>query len=315
MGRKKAAISGQLADQDLRLLRVFKSVAEAGGFSAAEVQLNLANSTISNYIADLEKRLGMRLCERGRGGFSLTQQGQTVYEATLELLNALDQFSQRLNRSAQGIYGRLHLAFAEHMLGAHNAFVVEALDLFTRQAPEVNIEITTLSSDEVTTAVLNKQVDIGITVEAQRYHELNAVDLFDEQMLLYCGQQHPLYEQAEKTISPETLRDYRFVESPRLLPGREVHPDMRHWHRHAKAHHQEARATLILSGQYLGLLPEHFVASWGLGNKLRPLMSDTYGYRNSYRAIWPKKTTKDEIIEVFLEALSQARSTATHPPA
>ena len=92
MGRKKAAISGQLADQDLRLLRVFKGVVEAGGFSAAEMQLNLANSTISNYISDLEKRLGMRLCERGRGGFSLTQQGQTVYEATLELLNALDQF-------------------------------------------------------------------------------------------------------------------------------------------------------------------------------------------------------------------------------
>lgn len=308
MGRKKAAISGQLADQDLRLLRVYKGVVEAGGFSAAEMQLNLANSTISNYISDLEKRLGMRLCERGRGGFSLTQQGQTVYEATLELLAALDQFSQKLNRSTQVIYGRLHLAFAEHMLGAHNAFVVEALQLFSQQAPEVNVEISTLGSDEVTTAVLNKQADIGITVETQRYHELNALALFDEQMLLYCGQQHPLYNTVPEELSPEKLREYRFVESPRLLPGREVHPDMRHWQKHAKAHHQEARATLILSGQYLGLLPEHFVSSWGLTERMKPLMNETYGYKNSYRAIWQKKTAKDEIIEVFLDALNQART-------
>ena len=109
MGRKKAAISGQLADVDLRLLRVFRAVVEAGGFSAAEIQLNLANSTISNYISDLEKRLDMRLCNRGRGGFSLTDHGKVVYEATQDLLSAVDQFRNRVNISHERILGHLHL--------------------------------------------------------------------------------------------------------------------------------------------------------------------------------------------------------------
>ncbi len=131
MGRKKAALSGQLADMDLRLLRVFKTVVEAGGFTAAEIQLNLANSTISNYISDLEKRLDMRLCERGRAGFSVTDQGQVVYNATLELLSAMDQFRNTINRSHNRILGDLHLGFAEHMLGAHNSCIVQALDRFS----------------------------------------------------------------------------------------------------------------------------------------------------------------------------------------
>ena len=50
MGKKKAALSRQLADIDLKLLNVFKSVVDYGGVSAAQIPLNLANSTISNYI-------------------------------------------------------------------------------------------------------------------------------------------------------------------------------------------------------------------------------------------------------------------------
>ena len=49
---------GKLSDQDLRLLRIFKSVADSGGFSQAELSLNLALSTISRHVKDLETRLG-----------------------------------------------------------------------------------------------------------------------------------------------------------------------------------------------------------------------------------------------------------------
>jgi DNA-binding transcriptional LysR family regulator len=49
----------QLSDIDLRLLRVFIAVTESGGFTAAEIKLNINRSTISTHISDLEARLGM----------------------------------------------------------------------------------------------------------------------------------------------------------------------------------------------------------------------------------------------------------------
>jgi len=68
-GRQRAVL-GQLSDMDLRLLQVFKSVVECGGLAAAELELNIATSTISRHLKDLETRLGLVLCRRGRAGFA-----------------------------------------------------------------------------------------------------------------------------------------------------------------------------------------------------------------------------------------------------
>lgn len=310
MGQKKAALSGQLADMDLRLLRVFKAVVESGGVTAAEIQLNLANSTISNYLSDLEKRLDMRLCERGRGGFSVTQQGLVVYQATLDLLAAMDLFRETVNRSHNRILGDLHLGFAEHMLGAHNSCIVDAVNRFSERAPDVRVEISTMSSDDVITAVLDHQVDVGVTVTSNSLPELQSVKLFDEEMLLYCAAGHPLFSAAEQgtPLDQAVLLEHKFVQSPRLMPGREAHPDMREWNKQARAHHQEARATLILSGHYLGFLPKHLVSNWGLEQDLKPLFMDQYGYTNTFTAFWRDRSRNQQINQLFTECLAQVQS-------
>ena len=76
-----ASLPGQIGDADLRLLRVFKAVADCGGMAAAERELGIAMSTISRHVKDLEQRLGLRLCRRGRAGFALTPEGEQLYAA------------------------------------------------------------------------------------------------------------------------------------------------------------------------------------------------------------------------------------------
>src|SRR5579864_938231 len=76
----------QLSDLDLRLIRVFLSVLDAGGVSAAQTALNVSQSTISTQLATLETRLGFRLCERGRAGFRLTPRGEQFAQACRQLL-------------------------------------------------------------------------------------------------------------------------------------------------------------------------------------------------------------------------------------
>lgn len=51
----------QLRDLDLQLLRLFVTVVESGGFSAAQGELGVGQSTISTQMAKLETRLGFRL--------------------------------------------------------------------------------------------------------------------------------------------------------------------------------------------------------------------------------------------------------------
>ncbi len=303
MGRKKAALSGQLSDVDLRLLRVFKTVADAGGFSAAELKLNLANSTISNHISDLESRLDMRLCDRGRSGFNLTEQGVRVYSAIQELLNAVDQFRNSVNETHNTIIGTLELGFAEHLPWSQDDGLINALTSMSSVAPDVYLNIKTMGSDDIVSAVLNRQVDLGITVLPFNYPDLASLPIFEESMLLYCGLGHPLFQQAVNSI--EQLSTYRFVESPRLMQGREIYPEVAHWQKTAKAHHQEARTALILTGHYLGFLPEHLVKGTPLENHLKPILVEQLGYKNIFYAIWRKATAEQIVLDTFIQCLKQ----------
>ena len=88
--RRARAVLGQLSNLDLRLLQVFKAVVDCGGLSAAELELNIGTSTVSRHLKDLETRLGLVLCRRGRAGFSVTPEGQRIYEETVRLTNSLD---------------------------------------------------------------------------------------------------------------------------------------------------------------------------------------------------------------------------------
>lgn len=69
----KRVVSGatrvrRLDNIDLRLLRVFAVLAETGSFAAAQIALNLSQSTLSTHLASLEQRLGGPLCLRGARG-------------------------------------------------------------------------------------------------------------------------------------------------------------------------------------------------------------------------------------------------------
>jgi hypothetical protein len=63
-------------ERDLRSLRVFCNVAEAGGLAAAERVLLMSKASISRHVREVEERLGVRLCERGPAGFRLTPEGE-----------------------------------------------------------------------------------------------------------------------------------------------------------------------------------------------------------------------------------------------
>ncbi|MGB1237119.1 MAG: LysR family transcriptional regulator, partial [Pseudomonadales bacterium] len=127
---KRLSLSGQIADVDLKLLRVFKAVVEAGGFSAAEVELNVGRSAISRFIADLEARLDMRLCQRGRSGFALTERGAQVYSATLELVQDLEKFRANVNSAHSRLVGEIVVGLTDNMLSAPHSPAVAALEHF-----------------------------------------------------------------------------------------------------------------------------------------------------------------------------------------
>src|ERR1035437_4294122 len=136
---KAKAVLGQISEMDFRLLRVFKSVVDCGGMAAAELELNIGTSTISRHVKDLETRLRLTLCRRGRAGFALTAEGERIYQETQRLLASADAFRNSVYDIHRRMGGQLHVAVFDQTASNPAARIGEAIASFTERAPEVTL--------------------------------------------------------------------------------------------------------------------------------------------------------------------------------
>lgn len=149
MSQRKKSFSGQLGDADLRLLRIYRKVVECGGFSAAEVELRISRAAISMAMNDLETRLSLRLCQRGRSGFSLTEEGAEVYEATLRLLAATEGFKTSVNSLHSWLKGELNIGITDNLVTSPEMYITNALSALKSRGPDVRINIRMIPPNDV----------------------------------------------------------------------------------------------------------------------------------------------------------------------
>lgn len=302
---KKKALLGQLSDMDFRLLQVYKAVVDCGGFSAAELELNIGVSTISRHIKDLETRLGLTLCKRGRSGFALTTEGQRVYAEASRLFNALDQFRTGIDEIHGRMSGELQIALFEKTTSNPNARVSKAIGLFADLAPGVSLSLHVRPINEIERGVIDGSYSLGI-IPAHRDSEcLDYTPLFAEDMQLYCSTSHPLNTATNEHLSWDDLSNYP-------LAGLAYHsPNMQMSHRAglkrtAHAFDQEGVATFILSGKFIGFLPTHYARGFVADSLMRAISPNTLNYQADFFAIARRSPRPCRASNLFMDCLIAA---------
>jgi DNA-binding transcriptional LysR family regulator len=137
-------------------MEVFLRVVQAGGFSAAARSLDLTPSAVSKLIARLETRLGSRLLLRTTRALTLTEEGESYYQAALRILQDLDEADQAV--TAGSVRGRLRIN-ASLPFGA--ACVAPAVPFFLARHPDVTVDLS--FTDDVVDLVAQK-ADIAFRV-------------------------------------------------------------------------------------------------------------------------------------------------------
>jgi DNA-binding transcriptional LysR family regulator len=302
---KQRAVLGQIADMDLRLLRVFKAVVDCGGMAAAELELNIGISTVSRHIKDLETRLGLTLCRRGRAGFSLTPEGEKIYAQTTQLLAATDAFRTGVDEIHQRMGGALHIGVFDKTASNPACHIAQAIALFADAAPDValNLHVGTLTAIE--RGVLDGTFHIGVIPGHRSSDLLEYVPLFAEAMSLYCGVGHPLFRQATALLDWEGLRAHRFAGLGYHSPNMEVTQRQR-LTRAATGFDQESIATFILSGQFLGFLPDHYAQNFVQTGHMRAIESAVLHYDCEFFAITRRSPQPSRATRALVDCLLQA---------
>jgi len=306
----RKALLGQLSDLDIRLLRVFRAVVECGGMAAAELELNIGRSTISRHVKDLETRLGLTLCHRGRGGFALTAEGQAVYDATLRLVAALDGFRSDVDDLHHRLAGTLVLALFDKTVTNEASHLHEALGAFHDAAPDVSIEMHVHGINTIERGVLDGQYQVGIIPAHRPSTALDYLPLFDERMDLYVAPGHPLFATDGSDTDDEAIRRHAYAGLGYHSPNMEKSHAMR-LRRHATAYDQEAVAMLVRSGRYLGYLPDHYARTFVERGQMRRLDNPRFHYDVEFAAIVRHAPKPSRMVQTFLDCLAEAHRRAT----
>lgn len=261
MSRPFRSFRGNLSDSDIARLREFIEIVDAGGITAAQARLGKGKSAISLSLTRLEQRLGIRLCERGRSGFHLTEQGRLVRSAAVQLLNEIGRFTDFVGTATRKLEDEITML-------ADDSFVFEFADPLARAIgrisdiyPDLKLNVRMTSPDQIYASVLEGSADFGFTALIRQNTALEAVAVRPELMGLFCGRDHPLFRRSDETLTYDELRNHAFV-AAEVTQEEEFSEFVRGLPIRAFAPTILSRMILVLSSRYLGMVPVEFARHW-----------------------------------------------------
>ena len=188
---------------DLRQVRYFVAVAEAGGFSAASAALGVAQSALSRHVQCLEQDLGTRLFERGRRGVALTEAGTLLLARGRYLLGEMETTRADLAAHAREVRGTVDLAtsstVAEVLYGPLAA-------RFARTHPGVHLNFHE-GQDDLIERLAQGRLDLAIVTTSDRTDLVAFHPLYTERVWLIGLPDDPLLGGGPIEVSQVLERD------------------------------------------------------------------------------------------------------------
>ncbi len=195
---------------DLANLNAFIAIAEAGSFSEAAERLHLTQPAVSKRIAGLEQQLDTRLFDRLGREVSLTEAGRALLPRAYQILNVLDDTRRALTNLNGEVSGRLTLATSHH-IGLHR--LPPLLRAFTRQHPQVALDIQFLDSEVAYEEILHGRAELAvITLAPETREPVHAVAVWDDPLDFVAAPEHPLARNGAVTLADVALH-------PAVFPG------------------------------------------------------------------------------------------------
>ena len=215
-GRPEAAGAPQAIE--LRHLRYFAAVADAGSFTHAAQRMFIAQPTLSQQIRRLEEIVGTPLLQRRREGLRLTPAGTVLLDASRAVLSLVNHEVNR-TRQAAGL-GRPRLRVVVPP-GLPDAFAVEAASALRSAAAAADVEIAWLEAplDAEFSLIRQRRADAGVgwLIDPREAlpEPLEVMSLGDFEPDVWVPSAHPAARRG--TISLGELARMDIIHGPRRL--------------------------------------------------------------------------------------------------
>ena len=190
----------------LNSLLVFHEVAKYKGFSKAAEELFISQPAVTKHIKELERKVGMRLIQRRRGAFALTEAGKIFYKYTRKISSHLMEIENVLGSLQKEHHGLLKIGTTESY---SKCLMPKLLSGFHASHPSIKIALDVGNSDEIEKSLLVYKNDLGLIGVTKTSSKLRTIPFLREPLVLIVSPNHPL---ARKTVvSFRELEKYPFI--------------------------------------------------------------------------------------------------------
>jgi len=200
---------------DLHRLGVFREVAAQRSFSAAALELNYTQSSVSQHVASLEQELGVTLFDRSARPVELTPAGDLVLRHAEELLGRAAAIGQELRSLTGGDVGELRVG---GFYTAWATFMPSAIAAYARAYPRVQLELRQLEPEPAVRALRGGDLDLVVTYGFGDGDEpgLARIHLLNDPYALALAATHPLAR--KRGLSLADVAHERWMSPPADAP-------------------------------------------------------------------------------------------------
>lgn len=196
---------------DLRQLRYFVAVADSGSISAAAVVLHIAQSAVSRQMLRLEDQVGGALFRRSIAGVELTDSGHLLLERARFILREVESATSDVATFSRGMRGTVRVAAPA---SAGRVLYVPLVKRFHAQYPQVQLELSEGTTDEMLRSLAIGTLDLGLVTEVEPRDDIVLQPLLREEAVLLCPVGHPLCKR--KSIAARDLPQMPIIIAPGL---------------------------------------------------------------------------------------------------
>lgn len=158
---------------DLFTLRIFLSAVEEEQIGLAAIRENVAASTATKRIHDLEHIAGIELLERRPKGVTPTPAGAVLANHVRTIFASLEDIRSEISSFTEGVRGDLSIASARSIIAP---FLARELGEYARQYPLVRLDVHEVENVEIVQQVARGEADMGVFAAAHGL-DLDGVDV------------------------------------------------------------------------------------------------------------------------------------------
>ena len=187
-------------------LKIFCDVVERRSFSRAADDNGISQSSASQVVQALEKRLGALLLDRSTRPFGLTAEGQRFYDGCRQLVKKFEELEEEV-RTLHDAEARSLVVASIYSVGLHHMSAF--MQRFSATHPRAQVRLEYLHPHRVCEVVDAGDADLGIVSYPKDTDTLVAIPWRSEPMVLVCHPGHRLAR--ESSLDLKSLAGESFV--------------------------------------------------------------------------------------------------------